>query len=208
MPKYVDEEFVPRNNYYIVTDGTRFYSYSIKAKELNPEVPIIRLERSPPVLMEGYAVLGRRVYLVSRQDLLRKVVRKSKEIVKESTTNDATNINSTVAAAIARSAVSNPDEPGLSEAAQLEITKNADAAWKEQVGTLLSVATKKEVIDFFEKDPSYSDSARYVLDSLGDEYEIVPESEYADHSNEPTYDELLSGEYPDGENHEPLDRDF
>jgi hypothetical protein len=190
VPKYVDEEFTPRNNYYVVTDGRSFYSYSIKAKELNPDAPIIRLEKNPPVLMEGYAIIGRRVYLVSRQDLLRKVVRKSKEIVKESTTNDTTNINSTVAAAIASAAVSNPDEPGLSEAAQLEIAKNADAAWKEQVGTLLGIKAAKEAIEQFSQGPSraaYAESARFVLDSLGplaDEYELV-----TDGCDEPTCDE-------------------
>jgi hypothetical protein len=181
VPKYVDEEFTPRNNYYVVTDGRRFYSYSIKAGEMNPDAPIIRLERNPPILMEGFAIIGRRVYLVSRQDLLRKVVRKSKEIVKESTTNDATNINSTVAAAIASAAVSDSDEPGLSEAAQLEIAKNADAAWKEQVGTLLGIKAAKEAIEQFSQGPSradYAESARYVLDTLGplaDEYELVPD---------------------------------
>jgi hypothetical protein len=199
VPKYVDEEFVPRNNYYVVTDGKNFYSYSIKAKDLVPDAPIIRLERNPPVLMEGYAIIGRRVYLVSRQDLLRKVVRKSKEIVKESTTNDATNTNSTVAAALANSTVSDSDEPGLGEAAQLEITKNADAAWKEQVGTLLGIKAAKEAIEQFSQGPSradYAESARFVLDNLGplsDEYEIVGD----DDGDEPTYDELLSGEHPD-----------
>jgi hypothetical protein len=157
VPKFVDPEFVMRNNYYVVSDGKVFNSYSIKVIPDKAEDNLIRIERNPPVLLEGFAIVGRKIYMVSMQDLLRKIIRKSKEIKKEAsngTSNNSTNAPAnptSTTAAISSFLNSNPAdalsgviESGTVDASELEISKAANAAWEEQVGSLFDPSFEVE----------------------------------------------------------------
>lgn len=139
LPKYTEDTLVIRNNYFVVTNGVVFNSYPIKVFPSEESSPLIRLDKNPPVLLEGYAIIGRKLYLVPMQDLLRKVIRKSREIKKE-TTNEPGNTEpkslSTIARAFKSSIVPSDDEQRTNDAADLEISKAADATWEDQIGTL------------------------------------------------------------------------
>ena len=148
VPKYVDDRFVLRNNYYVVTNGTIFNSYPLKVFSSNDTDLIIRMERNPPTLLEGYAIVGRKVYQVSYQDLLRKIIRKSKEVKPEISDEPNTNTRTSPLATIVSSdrdgTLSDLFEPGALAAAELEISKAADLAWEEQVGSLFNPSFEEE----------------------------------------------------------------
>ena len=148
-PKLTTEALELKNNYYVVTNGEIFNYYPITVEEtLDSPTPIIRFLKSPPVLLEGIAILKKRIFSVTIEDLSRKVIRKSREIIREST--HARTI--TTAAELSANSVSTPlstevqliNEPGPSAEAQLEVNQAANATWDEQIGALLHHLSEKE----------------------------------------------------------------
>lgn len=81
VPKYSTPNFEPMGNYYIVRQNRRWHYFPVKVEKHPPNAPtpILKFEKAPPVLMEGFVVTQRRIYLVSVQDLLRGIVRTSNE---------------------------------------------------------------------------------------------------------------------------------
>ncbi len=139
LPKHVETTFVLRNNFFVVTNGEIFNYYPIKVLASNDASSLIRLERAPPVLLEGYAIIGKKIYIVPLQDLQRKIIRKSREI-KRDTQNDSTEPAaksvSTLTDAVQSVALPDYLKSGLIDLTELEISKAADATWKDQIGTL------------------------------------------------------------------------
>lgn len=144
LPKHVETTFILRNNFYVVTNGEIFNYYPIKVAPSEDISPLIRLERTPPVLLEGYAIVGKKIYIVPLQDLQRKIIRKSREIKRETQNASDTSTDSnteqpsatTLINTLRASALSAFDESGISEASELEIAKAAHATWEDQVGAL------------------------------------------------------------------------
>lgn len=139
LPKFTETTFILRNNFYVVTDGVIFNYYPIKVFPSEDASPLIRLERNPPVLLEGFALIGKKIYLVPLKDLQRKIIRKSREIKRK--TSNATGITeskslSTLIADNEFTSISIIDESGTVDASELEIFKIADATWKDQIGAL------------------------------------------------------------------------
>ena len=75
--------FEPIGNFYIVRQGGKYHYFPVKVEKHPPNapMPILRFEKLPPVLMEGWVVTQHRTYLVSVQDLHRGIVRTSNEYV-------------------------------------------------------------------------------------------------------------------------------
>jgi hypothetical protein len=80
-PKLSSDTFEPMGNYFIVRQNRRYHYFPVKVEKHPPNAPtpILRFEKAPPVLMEGWVVTQRRVYLVTVQDLLRGIIRTSNE---------------------------------------------------------------------------------------------------------------------------------
>jgi hypothetical protein len=77
LPKLTMNDFKLKNNYYVVTNGEVFNYYPIKV-EKETDAPFIKFEKSPPVILEGLAVVNKQVYRVPLADLLRGIIRKSR----------------------------------------------------------------------------------------------------------------------------------
>lgn len=147
LPKYTETTFILRNNYYVVFNGEVYNYYPIKVKAWGDDDPFIRLEKSPPVILEGYAMVGRKIFLVTVKDLQRKVIRKSREIQREvqNATESANNQSvSTILDSGTATAVLTEDERRLIDATEMEVRKAADAAWEDQVRALLNDPDEEE----------------------------------------------------------------
>ncbi len=147
VPKFTENSLVIRNNYYVVTNGEVFNYYSIKILEGTKESPLLRFEKSPPVLLEGMVIVGKKVYQVTLADLYRRVIRKSREIkieASDATNTTATSLSTIVASATDNNPIPNFHESGVSESFDLEITQAANIAWQEEVGSLLSSISEEE----------------------------------------------------------------
>lgn len=147
LPKHVETSFILHNNFYVVTNGEIFNYYPIKTYTDSKESPLIRFERLPPIILEGYAIVGKKIYLVPVQDLQRKIIRKSKEITRDTqNATDATNPQSisTLIGSIQSSVVSNGDESEFGGLTEMEITKAADVAWSDQIGALYNDPFEEE----------------------------------------------------------------
>lgn len=158
-----------RKNYYVVPDGDLFHYFPLKVVDENTERPIFRIEKSPSVLMEGIAILGKRLYRVPVQDLMRGVIRKSREIQPANrvnsngstgnTTNPATlpgTSNGAVSAPTGSAVSADNNQHGTSSDVDLEVCEAADLAWEEQIQSLLSFISEKEGGEWQVENPAQS----------------------------------------------------
>lgn len=151
LPKLTMNDFKLKNNYYVVTNGEVFNYYPIKVeKDLGTE--LLRFEKAPPVILEGIAVVNKKMYKVPVQDLLRGIIRKSREINLEvengsnaSDADDSTSATEVIDTPVAgRKTVQRKDERGISREAEVEVGKTADAAWQDQMRALLVALSEEE----------------------------------------------------------------
>lgn len=164
LPKISLPTFELRNRFYVVTDGETFNYYAITIHTDNPDSPLLRIDKSPPVILEGFAVLNKKIYRVSAQDLLRKIIRKSQEVTIEvingkpsitsatSSTNAANGVDD-----LPSKTVQHSNESGTFPEAGLEVSKTIDASWLEQVRSLLDLEDTEE--GFFTQEWEIEDSA-------------------------------------------------
>lgn len=143
IPKMSSPTLEIKNNYYVVKTGLLYNYYPIKVVAGSPEDSIIRFEKTPPVLMEGIAIIDKKAYHVTPKDLMRLVIRKYREVTvaKREKVNGKAASNSTSAV---RETVQHPDERGTSGQTEMEIIQAADNAWSEQIGALLDSFSAKE----------------------------------------------------------------
>jgi hypothetical protein len=157
-----------RKNYYVVFDGNLFHYYPIKVTGFEEDKPLLRFEKTPPVLMEGIALIGpiggkSKPYFVTVEDLKRGLIRKSRELkqanpseVQENEANNSgspetiSNQNSpTGSSSSSSSAVQRARfQPSGSPMLGMEEDSRVDAAWSEQIGSLLSFISEKEGEDY------------------------------------------------------------
>ncbi|MNK10028.1 hypothetical protein D3C87_280400 [compost metagenome] len=156
VPKRSSSTLEPKNNFYVVRSGLLFNYFPIKVLEAPPEAPIFRFEKTPPVIVEGVAIISGKIYLVTPEDLLRGVVRKSREITiakredvngNAGTSGDITieGDPSTGTGGIASGeAVRHQEQQGAGSKARLEVCQAADSTWANEVGALLDFIDSKE----------------------------------------------------------------
>lgn len=134
------------NNYYVVPLRGSFHYFPIKvdASDLNnSDKKFIRLIKSPPVLIDGYLISNKRAFEISSDDILRGRVCKCKEIPLE-ISNDSTTSNSPTDGSASSPVFTHPNQLGSIDGVELEVSEAADAAWSEQVGTLLHSLSSQE----------------------------------------------------------------
>jgi hypothetical protein len=138
-----------KDNYYVIKSGQVYSYFPIKVKPFTPTDPIIRFEKSPPVLLEGIAIVGKKPYRVTPppQDLMRQVIRKSREVAipKRDKVNGTAESTSNTAVC---ETVQHPVKQRTSGEAPVEVLEAADNAWEEQIGTLLDFISEKEGFEF------------------------------------------------------------
>jgi hypothetical protein len=159
-PKMSHTTLEIRKNYYVIPDGEQFHYFPIKVLDEKTSRDIFRLEKTPPVIIEGIAILDNKLYHVSVKDLMRGVIRKSKEIkpanrVTEngSSTNSSHNSGTTDPSTEASTGsirgtdgtnLRSNDEQGSLSASEMEVNRAANLAWSEQIDSLLSFISEKE----------------------------------------------------------------
>lgn len=144
VPKLATAELTVKDNYYVVKTGLLYNYYPIKVKTFTETDEIIRFEKSPPVLMEGIAIVGKKPYRVTPQDLMRQIIRKSREVAVPK--RDKVNGKSGKAGVVESTsqAVQHSNQPAVGAKAELEERQVADAAWDEQIGALFDFIAAKE----------------------------------------------------------------
>lgn len=165
-PKSSSSTFSVKNNQYVVTDGTTFSYYLMKVEDEETTSPIFRFNKTPPVLLEGIAIIRRKLYAVTIDDLMRGVIRKSREIKLEGkenarTSTDAENLSGSstelhhavqprtvnIETSDVKSGgetVQLTDESGIMPFDTLEITEASNSFEPEQIGALLDLVFKEE----------------------------------------------------------------
>jgi len=159
-PKLSSKVFEMKNNYFVVTDGNSYNYYTIKVKPIVEGSTLIHFDRSPPVIMEGIAIVDKKMYKVPIQDLLRRIIRTSREIkieVKDESTSSG-NTDATVASItsttktkstpVSSKLLSDSVQSGIEQTITVEEHSAADSTWEEQIGSLLDFISKEEGEDW------------------------------------------------------------
>lgn len=145
VPKLITAELAVKDNYYVVKTGSLYNYYPIKVKAFTETDNIIRFEKSPPVLMEGIAIVGKKPYRVTPQDLMRQVIRKSREVAVPK--RDKVNGKSGKAGSediVVAETIQHSDQSAVSAEVEMEECQAADVAWEEQIGALFDLISSKE----------------------------------------------------------------
>jgi hypothetical protein len=114
---------------FILVTGLFYDYYPIKLKPISLGDKFIRIEKSPPVLADGLIICNKKVYTITKQELLRRKFNVANECPVSTTKHTST--TNTVASA------SPGLQPGLSETLGDEVAQDVNLAWEEQVGALL-----------------------------------------------------------------------
>lgn len=153
-----------RSDYYIVKDGLLYNYYSIKIVPFEVDQKILRFEKYPPIIAEGVVMIKKKLYRVTPEDLLRGLVRTSREIVKvkrdkekdvENVGNNRSNhpdvdistanTDASVSASpVVRDAVQHQQQQSAFGLAILEESELVDSSWQEQIGALQDFVSEKE----------------------------------------------------------------
>lgn len=121
--EYTKDTFVVRN-------GLLFDYYPMKASVLIPD-KIFNIIVSPPILTDGYACLGKEIYEVSKQDLMKRKVYVSKQYSNRGSSTQP------------EQSVPNPPKQELDNSSGIEIDEDANLAWENQIDSLLQNLTAK-----------------------------------------------------------------
>lgn len=144
VPKMSSPTLDIKNNYYLVKTGLLYNYYPIKVKPFTEDDNIIWFEKTPPVLMEGIVIVGKKPYHVTTQDLMRGVIRKSRAVAVAKREKVDGKSESVTSIKSLRQTLQHPDEQRVSREASVEILEDANAAWEEQIGALLDSFAAKE----------------------------------------------------------------
>lgn len=148
-PKASKPRLVPYPGYYAVANGPLFDYYPISLGKASGG--FVEMVKAPTVFQEGYATIGKDLYLVTLKDLTRRrinvrsnPVRVGNETV-ESDNTDSTSVTSDSSTSTRTDTqLLEPghllgNKPGISEEIELQVSQDADLAWKEQINTLLFI---------------------------------------------------------------------
>jgi hypothetical protein len=140
-----------KNKYYAVTDGTVFSYYPVTFEDPDSNPSLIRLIKSPPLLLEGYIIVAKKIYQVTTQDLFRKIIRKSRLVTLESINGSSINALSSIpystdSITSARETLQHLNQSRANSATELEVSQAINSAWENQIGTLLNLENEEEGI--------------------------------------------------------------
>lgn len=147
-PDYSQISFTPRKNYFGVTDGVEYKYHAISIEDPETEKPIFRFRKSPPTLHEGFVTIEKKIYYVTTEDLLRRIIRKSREISLEEINGTNTTSSTPVVQTIG-TIIQHQQQPAIDNATELEIDQVVNATWNEEIRTLLGHSTSQAEEEWF-----------------------------------------------------------
>jgi hypothetical protein len=142
-----------QNNCYVVPGNGRYHYFPVKIEEsANPL--FLSFKKGPPIIVDGMVFFKKKMYEVSSDDILRGRICKSKIIQREnqngnSSARKGNSSNSALATAATVGAITvetvRPDNQSATmPAAVLEVVKDANAAWEDQIDSLLDHVSSQE----------------------------------------------------------------
>jgi len=158
-PKLSTSTLDIKSNFFVVPNAGLFNYFPVKIDADTADKPIMVFEKGPPILVDGIVIHNKKLYEVTSQDILRGIVRKSREIKVErdtrgsakptrpaSTPVDTSSTDSAKnsIADVANKAIRDKQHSRVIETAELELAEAANAAWEDQVGTLLDFISSQE----------------------------------------------------------------
>lgn len=130
-PKLTSPNLTCVKDTYVVQNGLLFDYYPIKTKPLILD-KVYSIEQSPPVILDGFVCIGKELYRVSADDIMKRKVYGNKRYSAADTTTDTST-----------KSVSNRPKQKSDDSIGFEIDQNADLAWQNQIDSLLQNITSK-----------------------------------------------------------------
>lgn len=143
-PKHTLDSFEVKSNFYVVEQDGKFHYFPFKALADDPDAKFLTMDRRPPVLLSGKAIVSRVVYEVSIKELMRGIINKQSIISGRPNANAKRSKPKSNGVLTVASELRYSDKQGLSGDDLLEVNKAADAAWEEQASSLLQTLYSKE----------------------------------------------------------------
>ena len=141
-PKHTLDSFEVKSNFYVVEQDGKFHYFSFKALTDEPDSKFLTMDRRPPVLLSGKAIVSRVVYEVSIGELMRGII--NKQSIISGRPNAKRSKPKSNGVLTVTSELRDSDKSGLSGDDLLEVNKAADATWEEQARSLLQTLYSKE----------------------------------------------------------------
>jgi hypothetical protein len=161
-----------KNNYFIVKEGEKYHYHKITVVDIDTPAAFFRLEKHPPVFCDGIVVIKKKLYRLPMADILRGVVRKSREITLKVTSDESKSRRSAgkpigtndIVVLTGNEAFQHPNESAVSDDFEDEVSQQADVYWEEQVDSLLhSIYTEEggewEISNPTQSGPAHEGSA-------------------------------------------------
>lgn len=149
-----------KSNYYIVRREGQYHYFPVKVRPDTKNRPIMRFEKGPPLLLDGYVVVDRVLYSLPVRDIqrgqintLRKIeqTREKKPSGRTRTTPTPASTGNVITPAASGIPVATVEPPpgntGHGSAVNtplLDVSEAADAAWKRQVESILDAIHSEE----------------------------------------------------------------
>lgn len=150
-PSLSRSTFEMRRGYYIVFDGEMYHYYQIKVSK-NRNASLYWFSKAPPLVRDGFATIPdennvTRMYAVTTDDLLRGVIRTSREITKQqlraihgfSNAADQHDVGTHIEQAVLGSG-----ERGVESTSPVEDDAVIDQAWLGEIEALFEALVAKE----------------------------------------------------------------
>lgn len=146
-PKWTRGALDVINNTYVVQNGLLFEYYPISCVPHADSDKFIKLQISPGVMVPGIAIVGKKLYDMSLEDLFRRRINVAK---RHGRTDDANVVKSSPAKKTEDSTKLSTDsnESTLGKLFGGEIDKVADLAWQNEIDTLLQTFYEEEGEEF------------------------------------------------------------
>jgi hypothetical protein len=122
------------NNTYVIRNGLLYEYYPISVLPYKETDGFMRLEISPGVMAPGIAIVGKQLFEVSLDDLLRRKINVSKKHRSAADDNIGSKLP-TKKSKGSKSTETNPVKQRLGTVSGDEVGQNADMAWENQVDT-------------------------------------------------------------------------
>lgn len=139
------EELRPIKNRYVVRNGLmyEYYQIQVETQQKGYKGSLIKILKGPPVLFDGWVIVGKDIYTVTQRDVIKGIIRASNRF--STGTEGSKPTEQTHAGRKHNQPVVVPgdDQPGISDPVEAEITKAANLAWEEQIDALLTVVYPK-----------------------------------------------------------------
>lgn len=125
-PKLSKPDLDPSKEYFVVDNGMLFDYYPIKILPTSfGSGRFHKIEKSPPVISDGFVIFKKKIYKLTKEDLLRRRINVSAEY------------HPTVQPIVAVSNAPDIHKPAVSQPSRIELSEDANVAWEEQIRTLL-----------------------------------------------------------------------